>query len=126
MNFKKSVETCFKKYATFQGRASRSEFWYFYLFSYGTIALLFLLTSLSIISGNTAMILGIIFIVVIFFPWIAVTARRLHDIGRSGWWQLISGIPYVGIIGGIVLLVWWCTEGEKKKNKYGKPLKIKR
>ena len=72
------------------------------------------------------MILGIIFIVVIFFPWIAVTARRLHDIGRSGWWQLISGIPYVGIIGGIVLLVWWCTEGEKKKNKYGKPIKLKR
>ena len=48
------------------------------------------------------MILGIIFIVVIFFPWIAVTARRLHDIGKSGWWQLISGIPYVGIIGGII------------------------
>tara|TARA_E500000178_G_C17038381_1_gene764895 strand:+ start:5068 stop:5448 length:381 start_codon:yes stop_codon:yes gene_type:complete len=126
MNFQNSIKTCFKKFFDFKGRASRSEFWYFYLFSYGIVALLFLLTSLSIIQGSTAWTLGIIFIVVIFFPWIAVTARRLHDIGKSGWWQLISGIPYVGIIGGIVLLVWWCTEGEKKKNKYGKPIKLKR
>ena len=126
MNFQNSIKTCFKKFFDFKGRASRSEFWYFYLFSYGIVALLFLLTSFSIIQGSTAWTLGIIFIVVIFFPWIAVTARRLHDIGKSGWWQLISGIPYVGIIGGIVLLVWWCTEGEKKKNKYGKPIKLKR
>ena len=124
MNFKKSVETCYKKYGTFQGRASRSEFWYFYLFVYGTAALLYLLILLSIISDNTALILGIIFLVVTFIPWVAVTARRLHDTGRSGWWQLTVAIPYVGIICSILLLFWWCTEGEKKKNKYGKPVKI--
>ena len=114
MNFKKSIETCFKKYATFQGRASRSEFWYFYLFAYGTIALLYLLIWFSIISDNSALILGIIFIVVIFFPWIAVTARRLHDIGKSGWWQLL----WITIIGGILLIIWHASEGERKKNGY--------
>ena len=56
----------------------------------------------------------------------AVTARRLHDIGKSGWWQLISSIPFVGIIGVVVLIVWWCTEGEKKKNKFGSPIKLKK
>ena len=67
-----------------------------------------------------------IFALISFVPALAVTARRLHDIGRSGWWQILAYIPYVSIIASIVLIVFWCTEGEKKKNIYGKPLKIKR
>ena len=67
----------------------------------------------------------VIFIVVIIVPLIAVTARRLHDVGKSGWWQLITVIPYLGIIGQIFLIVWWCSEGEKKKNKFGAPIKLK-
>ncbi len=124
MDFKTSVETCFKKFADFKGRASRSEFWYFYLFSYGTIGLLAFL-SYIFIRDDFYWWLLVIFIVVIIVPLIAVTARRLHDVGKSGWWQLITVIPYLGIIGQIFLIVWWCSEGEKKKNKFGAPIKLK-
>jgi uncharacterized membrane protein YhaH (DUF805 family) len=127
MNFQSSLKTCFNKYATVKGRASRSEFWYFYLFFYATIILILLVTSrLLNTSFDTPITLVSIFILVMLCPVITVTARRLHDVGRSGWWQLISGLPFVGIIGLIFLLIWWCTEGEKKKNKYGPPLKLKR
>lgn len=125
MNFRTSIETCFKKFADFKGRASRLEFWYFYLLSYGTIGLLAFLSLRSPQDNFYLWLIGI-FIIVIIVPFTAVTARRLHDVGRSGWWQLISGIPYVGIIGAIFLIIWWCSEGEKKKNKYGKPIKLKR
>ena len=114
MNFRTSIETCFKKFADFKGRASRSEFWYFYLLSYGTIGLLAFLSLRSPQDNFYLWLIGI-FIIVIIVPFTAVTARRLHDVGRSGWWQLISGIPYVGIIGAIFLIIWWCSEGEKRK-----------
>ena len=70
--------------------------------------------------------IAIIFGLVLFVPTLAVTARRLHDTGRSGWWQLTAYIPYVGIIASIIFIVIFCIEGEKKKNKYGKPVKLKR
>ena len=88
MDFKTSIETCFKKFADFKGRASRSEFWYFYLFSYGTIGLLVFLNLRSPQDDFYWWLIGI-FIVVIIVPFTAVTARRLHDVGKSGWWQLI-------------------------------------
>ena len=69
---------------------------------------------------------AIIFALILFVPTLAVTARRLHDTGRSGWWQLTAYIPYVGVIAGIILIVIYCIKGERKKNKYGKPIKLKR
>ena len=57
-----------------------------------------------------------------FFPSIAAAARRLHDVGKSGWWQLIA----ITIIGIIPLIIWMATEGSKKNNIYGKSIKIKR
>ena len=57
----------------------------------------------------------------VLVPIIAVTARRLHDINKSGWWQLIE----LTIIGILLIIIWNATEGEKKKNIYGPPIKIK-
>ena len=123
MNFQTSVKTCFNKYAVFTGRASRSEFWFFVLFGFlgGIIA--------SIID---VMILGyqfeengpinLIFSVALIVPSISVAARRLHDINKSGWWQLL----WITIIGGILLIIWHATEGENKKNKFGPPIKFKK
>ena len=113
MTFLKSVETCFYKYIEFNGRASRSEFWWFYLF----------VIICWIIGFVLGPIIEAIIILGLLIPYIAVQARRLHDIGKSGWLQLISLIP---IIGAIILIVWSATEGTKKKNKYGAPIKLKK
>ena len=123
MNLIESVKYCYKNYSNFKGRATRSEFWYFYLFFYLTI---FLLTFISgiIKEGEAMFVIGAIFVLGSLIPFAAVTARRLHDVGKSGWWQVLGAIPYVNIIGVIVLIFWWCSEGEKKKNKYGPPIKI--
>ena len=122
MNFQKSIKTCFQKFADFNGRASRSEFWYFYLFAIlGYFISIFLAILMTFFFA-----IAIIFGLVLFVPALSVTARRLHDTGRSGWWQLTAYIPYVGIIASIILIVIFCIEGEKKKNKYGKPVKLKR
>ena len=113
MTFLKSVETCFYKYIEFNGRASRSEFWWFYLF----------VIICWIIGFALGPIIEAIIILGLLIPYIAVQARRLHDIGKSGWLQLISLIP---LIGAIILIVWSATEGTKKKNKYGAPTKLKK
>ena len=124
MNFQNSIKTCFQKFSDFNGRASRSEFWYFYLFA---ILVYFISIFIAIqISIRLWFAVAILSVLILFVPALAVTARRLHDTGRSGWWQLTAYIPYVGFIAGIILIVIWCTEGEKKKNKYGKPIKLKR
>ena len=144
MNFQTSVKTCFKKYAKFDGRASRSEFWYFYLFTYGLYVIL-------IISAiNIAPIFGFLlagFFLATFIPFLAVTARRLHDINKSGWFQILPlpfsfvdrllersqqdvsfsilfGLITIGLY--IYLFILFCTDGEKKNNKYGKQIKFKR
>ena len=113
MNFLKSVETCFFKYADFNGRASRSEFWWFYLFTILVWIVGFVINP----------VVELIFIVGLLLPYIAVTARRLHDIDKSGWLQLIGIIP---LIGTIIMIIWCATEGTKKKNKFGPPIKLKK
>ena len=65
--------------------------------------------------------INLIFSVGILLPSFSVTARRLHDINKSGWWMLI----YITIIGILLIIIWNATEGENKKNKYGPPIKIK-
>ena len=122
MNMLDSVITCFRKYVDFEGRASRSEYWWFYLFTW----ILSLGGSVMDNMTDSGELFYWITAIATFTPAIAAGARRLHDVNKSGWWQLISGLPFVGIIGLIFLLIWWCTEGEKKKNKYGPPLKLKR
>lgn len=107
------------RYADFDGRASRQEFWMFNLFY-----LLFVIAiSLLIIPfGNSETGLNIIFGIIVVYslglaiPIWAVTARRLHDIGLSGWWSLLSFIPYLGTV---VLLIMCCMDSKPGSNKYG-------
>ncbi len=123
MNFQTSIETCFKKYAVFSGRASRSEFWFFVLFGFlGGITSTIVDTMILGYSIDVNGPINLIFSVLLMVPSIAVTARRLHDVNKSGWWQLL----WITIIGGILLIVWHATEGEKKKNRFGPPIKIKK
>lgn len=111
MNFLKSIETCFTKYIDFNGRASRPEFWWFYLF----------VTICWIVGFSLGPVVELVIILGLIIPYIAVTTRRLHDINKTGWLQLIGIIP---LIGWIVMIIWCATEGQKKKNSYGQPPKI--
>jgi uncharacterized membrane protein YhaH (DUF805 family) len=123
MDFQTSIKTCFQKYAVFSGRASRSEFWYFSLFCFlgGTITWVIDTMILGYGAEDWGAI-SVIFQIVIILPGIAVGARRLHDINKSGWWQLIT----LTIIGIILLIVWFATIGSSKKNEYGSPIKLKK
>ena len=123
MDFQTSIKTCFKKYADFSGRAPRSEFWWFELFLW--IAMIVAAIIDTMMLGYSFEDYGpiyIIYCVVTFLPAIAVGARRLHDINRSGWWQLL----YITLIGIILLIIWWATVGENKKNNHGNPINLKR
>ena len=99
-----------KQYATFSGRARRKEYWMFYLFY-----MIFYIT-LAVIDGVFGTIfLSSIFALALLIPSISIAARRLHDTGRSGWWQLIILIP---IIGAIVLIVF-LAQDSGDENEYG-------
>jgi len=123
MNIQIAVKTCFSKYATFSGRASRSEYWFFYLFTIiASIVTWVIDTMLLGYSAEDTGAISLIFQIIIILPSIAVGARRLHDIGKSGWWQLLI----LTIIGIILLIVWFATIGSSKKNNYGNPIKLKK
>ena len=113
MSFLDAISICLSKYATFQGRASRSEFWWFYLFTIMVYAILY---PLGIFVSSLFFILYFLFFIATFIPSISVTIRRLHDTNHSGWWYWISLIPLIGIIWLIVLLIF---EGDDGLNDYG-------
>lgn len=112
MGFTESVRTCLTKYASFSGRASRPEFWWYSLF----FALCQLVIYLVIIITNSA--IPEIFFLALILPSLAVQVRRLHDSGRSGWWILIGLIPYLG---AIILLIFACQSSVPVTTQYGPP-----
>ena len=126
MTLTKSIKSVFSKYATFTGRASRSEYWYFTLFNIITSTLLFLLgIAIGAATGGSdgvpgGLIVGYILYIIyglgVLIPSLAVTVRRLHDTNNSGWLILLGLIPCVG---GIVLLVFMILQGTNGENKYG-------
>ena len=123
MNIQTAVKTCFSKYATFSGRASRSEYWFFYLFTIIASVVTWVIDTMLLgYSSEDTGAISLIFQIIIILPSIAVGARRLHDIGKSGWWQLLI----LTIIGIILLIVWFATIGSSKKNNYGNPIKLKK
>lgn len=107
-----------KNYAVFSGRARRTEYWMFVLFNIlVTFAILILEGVMyAAFSSGTMGLLYVLYGLATFVPSLAVAVRRLHDTGKSGWFLLIALIPFVG---GIVLLVFLCTDSEPGMNKYG-------
>ena len=107
-----------KKYALFDGRATRAEYWYFTLFNF--LALFVLAIVDSVIGGFNPEagigLLGGIYSLAILIPNIAVSVRRLHDTDRSGWWLLIYLIP---LIGALVLLIFMVQDSQTSDNPYG-------
>ena len=123
-SFRDAIDSCFKKYTTFTGRANRSEYWFFYLF----IILLLFLSSFNealqeilfkiLFKGHYESTESLIFLPMLatYLPSLAVQVRRLHDIGKSGWWISIGFIPLIGWIWMIVLM---CLPSQEGDNKYG-------
>ncbi len=105
MDFLTAIKTCFAKYATFEGRARRSEFWFWWLFNF----------IIGIVLGWIP-IIGWIISLALIIPNISVAVRRLHDTGRSGWWWWIGLLPIVGFI---VLLIFWVQDSQPGDNEYG-------
>ena len=107
-----------RKYAVFNGRAQRAEYWYFVLFNMlATIILMVLDSMFGTLNAQTGYgLLSGLYALAVFIPSLAVSLRRLHDIGKSGWWLLIALIP---LIGAILLIVWFATDS-KEDNQYGK------
>ncbi|MDP1689038.1 MAG: DUF805 domain-containing protein [bacterium] len=105
-----------KKYAVFTGRATRKEYWMFYLLN--TIIMVSLILVVGIISkdGWSTIIAIVLYISAVFIPSIAVAVRRLHDTNLSGWWVLINLIPTVG---GIVFIVLMVLDSQHGTNQYG-------
>ena len=104
VGFGEAISLFFSNYANFSGRARRSEYWYAYLFN--------LLLSMFV---AWIPVIGWIAAIAILVPGLSVTVRRLHDVGKSGWWLLLALVPF----GGIVLLIWECSDGEPNPNQYG-------
>ena len=102
MDFVQAIKSCLGQYATFTGRASRSEFWWFFLFQLLVMAATGMLG--DVINGIASLAL--------LLPALAVGARRLHDIGRTGWWQLLL----LTGIGFLVLLYWWVQPSDASAN----------
>lgn len=152
MTFTNSISTCFRKFAKFQGRASRSEFWYYHLFliifigSYSFVVInmtdILIRSNIEISSINPIVIyvlqiLPALILFLLIFPLFSVTVRRLHDVNKSGWFQLLYLTPsitnlipkisplivfisaLIGMIPVLYLLFLYCKKGDLKGNDYG-------
>jgi uncharacterized membrane protein YhaH (DUF805 family) len=134
MSFGQAVSTCFKKYAVFKGRASRSEFWYWVLFYILVSIVLNILDSLfgwqintisntdtgnSLTTVYNAGWLSSIWALAVLLPTLAVSVRRLHDVGKSGWWWWLGVICCIGPL--ILIFAFYIKESEAGDNKYGPP-----
>jgi uncharacterized membrane protein YhaH (DUF805 family) len=109
---------CFSKYATFEGRARRAEYWWYTLFN----AIIYFVVGLAaVLIGNAtdtpalAGVVIVVYVLAVLVPSIAVTCRRLHDMGQTGWWQLLSFVP----LGGFVVFVMTLLPGTPGQNQYG-------
>lgn len=105
MSFGDAISSCFRNYATFSGRATRAEYWWWTLFNF-------------LVGIVTAFIpfIGWIITLGLFLPSLAVAWRRLHDIGKGGGWYFLGLVP---LVGGIILIIWYCKKSEPFDNRFG-------
>ncbi len=107
MSFVDAIQSGLSQYAVFRGRASRPQFWWFMLFCVLAVSL-----AEAIVGEGFS---GLVTLALVL-PTLAVTARRLHDIGRSGWWQLMVWLPVVGIF---IVLYWYVQPSQVGVNRFG-------
>ena len=112
MNGSDYFKLAISKYAQFEGRSRRSEYWYFALF-YVLILIALVVAEAVLFQTMITYLIGVLFFIV---PALAVSVRRLHDVGKSGWYYLITLIP---LVGPIVFLVWACTDSQYGANAWG-------
>lgn len=137
MTFGAAVQSCLSKYATFTGRAPRSEFWWFWVFTI-LVEIAAMLVGGMLLTGSVMeqgmgpgmgsmhgwyvyavpnWLAGLVHLLLIL-PSLAVAVRRLHDVGRSGWWLLIMVVPLFGFL---LLLFWWVQPSQPAQNAHGLP-----
>ncbi len=115
MGFTEAVAAAFRNYVNFRDRASRSEYWWFFLFIFvANLVLGAIEGAMGLAAGHG--FLSMLFGLVTFIPGLAVGARRLHDADRSGWWLLLGFVPLIGIV---VLLIWFAQRGTPGTNRFG-------
>ena len=123
MGFAEAIKSFWSNYATFKGRARRSEYWFIQLFliitnvAVGAIDLALMNGDVDrFIANGGGGIVGLVWILVTIVPALAVLVRRLHDTGKSGWWVLMGFVPFAG---AIVLFVFSVLDSTSGENKYG-------
>lgn len=117
MSFFEAIASCFGKYATFSGRASRAEYWWFVLFT--ILAWLIINALVSSFAGpGVGIPTAYVFLLVALLPSLAVGARRLHDMNVSAWWLLL----HLTGIGTVILYVWMLFPGSVGANRFGEPV----
>ena len=115
LGFVDAVKICLtEKYCDFNGRARRSEYWWFCLCNFVLSYVVNLIGGL--ISPTVGMVLTCIVTLGLLLPGLGVCVRRLHDIGKSGWLVLLALIP---LLGAIILIVWYCKDSDRGSNAYG-------
>jgi uncharacterized membrane protein YhaH (DUF805 family) len=115
MPFPDAIRSCLSQYVGFSGRARRSEFWNWFLFTILVSIVASIIDRLILRSTGNIGIVASLANLALVLPSLAVGARRLHDINRTGWWQLLHLVPFIGTI---VLIVFWVQDSQGE-NKYG-------
>ncbi len=116
MGFTEAVKSALSNYANFSGRSARPAFWWWQLFNLiaGVVTLMIDGSIFGFSSGYSPV--NWLYSLAVLLPSLAVSARRLHDIDRSGWWFLLILIPLVGII---ILIIWWAKPSQPGANRFG-------
>ena len=116
MGFGEAIQSGFRNYVGFNGRASRSEYWWWFLFAF-LISIAANIVDRSLGGGmSTVGLLGGIVALALLLPNIAIGIRRLHDRDKSGWWLLLIFIP---LVGAIILIIWFVMRGTPGPNRFG-------